>query len=214
MSLTDTVTTRIPDELPAPVYAAVGVADAAVHEARHVPVRFESVRKDVETSTSALREDLTKRLDAVREEVVGRARDAQDAVKTQQDKATETVHDLPTSVREYANEHFSSLAARVETLPADTRARYLEMIEELKKQYKAYAGRGEKVVTTIRTSEATVEAEHQVKAAASKAKAAQTTVRKATAQTTKARKAAATSARKAAEAVVEAAEDAAETIGK
>ena len=72
MTDTETVTTRIPEELPTPVYAAVGVADAAVHEARQVPTRLVEVRKDVETGTTAVREDVTKRVEALRDEVVTR----------------------------------------------------------------------------------------------------------------------------------------------
>lgn len=211
--LPETVTARLPEELPTPLYAAMGVADAAVHEMRQVPGRLETVRKDVETSTHAVRDDLTKRVEEMRHELTVRAQDVQH--RTVGDKTlAEAVQTLPEALREQLGEYASTMTARLETLPADTRARYLELLDEARKQYDAFAVRGEKLVTTIRTSEETVVAEKQVKTAVSKTKAAQTTARKATAQTTRARKAAATSARKAGEDVVAAAEAAAEKIGK
>jgi hypothetical protein len=212
-TMTETVTTRIPEDLPTPVYAAVGVADAAAHEVRHVPERIEGVRKDVETSTLAVRDDVTKRVDEIREQLTSRAHEAQQRALGEKSLA-EAVQTLPGTVRGQVHEYATSFAARLETLPADTRARYLQMVEEARKQYDAFAVRGQKLVTTIRTSDETVEAEKQVKAAATKVKAAQTTARKATAQTTRARKAAATSTRKAAEEVLEAAEAAADKVGK
>jgi cell division septum initiation protein DivIVA len=90
----------------------------------------------------------------------------------------------------------------------------MELVEDAKKAYADYTKRGEELVTEIRTSEATVEAEKQVKTATSKTKAAGTTAKKSAASTTRARKAATTSTRKAAEAVAEAVEDAADTVGK
>jgi hypothetical protein len=209
----DTVVNRIPEDLPTPLYAVMGVADAAAHEARQVPTRLETVRKDVETSTHAVRDDLTKRVEGMREQLTARATEVQH--KTVGDKSfAEAVQQLPETLRAQLTEYTAAVSARVETLPADTRALYLDVVDEARKQYDAFALRGEKLVTTIRTSEETVVAEKQVKSAVSKTKAAQTTARKATAQTTRARKAAATSARKAGEDVVIAAEAAAEKIGK
>ena len=204
MSVTDTVTTRIPSELPAPLYAFVGAADRAVHEARHLPTRVEGLVKDTETSTTAVRDDLVKRFETIRDEITAFAQDAQ-----------ENVTELPEDVRENVTEFVLRPgrprrdAARRTSAPATW-----QLVDEAKKAYAEYTKRGEKLVTEIRTSEATVEAEKQVKTAASKTKAAQTTAKKAAASTTKARKSAATSTRKAAEAVAEAVEEAADTVGK
>ena len=80
MSVTDTVTTRIPSELPAPLYAFVGAADRAVHEVRQLPTRVEGLVKDTETSTTAVRDDLVKRFEAIRDEINAFAQDAQENV--------------------------------------------------------------------------------------------------------------------------------------
>jgi hypothetical protein len=212
-TVTETVTTRIPEDMPTPVYAAVGAADAAVHEARLVPGRLEGVRKDVETSTNAVVDDLTKRVEDMRERLAAHAHRAQE--KALGGKSLTTfAQELPTTLRTQLSEYASTAAARLETLPTDTRARYEAAVEDAKKQYGELAERGHTLVDTIRGSEPVVAAEKQVKAAEAKTKAARTTARKATAQTTRAAKAAATSTEKAAESVIKAAEAAADQVGK
>jgi hypothetical protein len=212
-TVTETVSTRIPEDLPTPVYAAVGVADVAVHEARHMPERIEAVRKDVETSTYAVRDDLTKRVETMRERLSVEAARAQEKALGGKSFA-EFAQELPETLRAQLNEIAGTAAARLETLPADARARYEAAVEDAKKQYGDLAERGQSLVATIRTSEETVAAEKQVEAAETKVKAARTTARKATAQTSRATKSAATSSEKAAESVARAAEAAAEKLGK
>jgi heparin binding hemagglutinin HbhA len=118
------------------------------------------------------------------------------------------------------SKRFEALAADARTVPAKLRelpafaqAGFTTVLGQAEETYDELAGRGEKLVTRIRSQKASEDLAAQARATASKAKATRTTTRKTAEATTRSVKATTTSARKTAKSASKAAGDAADKVG-
>ncbi len=188
MALADTVTNQIPETLHRPALVVVGAADTAVEAARQMPVRLQSVRRDVVTGAASLREETVGRVEHLRASIT----------------------ELPSKAGTSSEE----LTARLEALPVDVKAAYDKAVTELIAQYETLGRRGDSLVSSVRSADATKRAEHQVKSATTKVKAARTSIMSGSDRATQSVKAAATSVERAGEQVMEAAKAAIAQVGR
>ena len=103
--------------------------------------------------------------------------------------------------------------AKLRELPKTAQAGFTTVLGQAEETYEDLAGRGKDLVERIRSQKATEDLEAAAKTTVSKAKATRTTAKKTAQTATRNVKATATSARKTAKAATKAAEAAAEKIG-
>ena len=106
-----------------------------------------------------------------------------------------------------------TVPAKLRELPSVAQAGLTTVLGQAEETYEDLAGRGKDLVERIRHQQATEDLETQAKSTVSKAKATRTTARKTADTTTRNVKATATSARKTAKSATKAAAAAAEKIG-
>jgi len=160
-----------------------------------------------------------EKLREVSEDVTTRFVALKDQPKTVQSELSKVQTELAKAQAELAK-RFETLTAEAKTMPAQLRelpsavqASLTTVLGQAEDRYDELAVRGKDLVTRIRSQQATDDFEAQARSTVSKAKATRTTARKAANSTSRSAKASATSARKTAKTASKAAGDAATKVG-